>query len=403
MVGYGAMIKRLKSLFKAETRSDGDNYWEHWQMLRGGGINPEIAESVSSVYACVSVISETIGSLPLHLYKNDDKRSKATNNTLYEVLHSISNEYQTAVEFREWMTACYLLRGNAYALVERGRDGQVTSLNPLHPDSVSIVKVGNSYQYQTVKNGKPIRLLPHEIFHLKHRAGNNPLLGVSPIQASSGAIDLALAEQEHGNATFTNGAKLQGILNFPGALKPDQLKRLREGWSNQHSGARNSGKTPILEEGITYQPISMTLQDSEWIASRQFSVEEVARIFRVPPTMIGDLRHGNYSNSVELARQFVTITLRRHLVAWEQAINKQLLTSAGRKAYFPEHSVEGLLRGDSNNRASFYKAGIEAGWMLVSEARALENLPAIDTGSLDERYKKVVAPKEGEEAGDEEA
>ena len=399
MVGYGAMIKRIKRLFTHEKRADGDNYWENWQTLRGGGVSPESAESVSSVYACVSVISETIGSLPLHLYKSDDKRSKALDNSLYEVLHSISNEYQTAVEFREWMTACYLLRGNAYALVTRGNDGQVTSLDPLHPDAVSIVKVGDSYQYQTVIKGKPVRLLPHEIFHLKHRAGNNPLLGVSPIQASGSVIDLAVAEQQHGNATFSNGAKLQGILNFPGALKPEQLKNLRDGWSDSYGGARNSGKTPILEQGMTYQPISMTLQDSEWIASRQFSVEEVARIFRVPPTMIGDLRHGNYSNSVELARQFVTITLRRHLVAWEQAISKQLLTPAGRRTQFPEHSVEGLLRGDSNNRASFYKEGIEAGWLLVSEARQLENLPALDV----EPDRKNVEPNDDEEADNEEA
>ena len=378
------MIKRLKNLFRVENRSDGDNYWEGWQALRGGGVNPETAESVSSVYACVSVISETIGSLPLHLYKNDDKRSKATSNSLYEVLHSVSNKYQTAVEFREWMTACYLLRGNAYALVKRGHDGQVTSLDPLHPDSISIVMVGDSYQYQTIKNGRPVRLLPHDVFHLKHRAGSNPLLGISPIEASGSAINLAVAEQQHGQSTFVNGAKLQGILNYPGALKPDQLRKLKDGWSNQYSGAGNSGKTPVLEERVTYQPISMTLQDSEWIASRQFSVEEVARIFRVPPTMIGDLRHGNYSNSVELARQFVTITLRRHLVAWEQAIYKQLLTPLGRKSLFAEHSVEGLLRGDSNNRAAFYKSGIEAGWMLPSEARQLENLPVIDFGSLSE-------------------
>lgn len=372
------MIKRLKRLFSSEKRSDGDNYWENWQSLRGGGINPETAESISSVYACVSVISETIGSLPLHLYKNDNKRSKASDNSLYKVLHSISNEYQTAVEFREWMTACYLLRGNAYALIHRGYDGQVESLEPIHPDRISLVKVGDKYQYQTVIDGKPTRLLPHEVFHLRHRAGANPLLGVSPIQCAGDVINLALSEQEHGNATFKNGAKLQGILNFPGALKPDQLKRLKEGWSQQHSGASNSGKTPILEEGVTYQPISMTLQDSEWIASRQFSVEEIARLFRVPPTMIGDLRHGNYSNSVELARQFVTITLRRHLVAWEQAIYKQLLTPAGREIYFAEHSVEGLLRGDSNNRAAFYKSGIEAGWLLEEEARQLENLPALE-------------------------
>ena len=122
----------------------------------------------------------------------------------------------------------------------------------------------------------------------------------------------------------------------------------------------------------------MTLEDAEWIASRQFSVEEVCRLFRVPPTIVGDLRHGNYSNSVELARQFVTLTLRRHLLMWEQSIAHKLLTEAGRRTYFAEHQVEGLLRGDSLNRAQFYGEGIKGGWMLPSEARRLENLPTIE-------------------------
>lgn len=122
----------------------------------------------------------------------------------------------------------------------------------------------------------------------------------------------------------------------------------------------------------------MTLEDAEWIAARQFSVEEVARLFRVPPTVIGDLRHGNYSNSVEMARQFVTMTLKRHMVMWEQAIASKLLTDAGRRTYFAEHAVEGLLRGDSVNRADFYDKGIRSGWMLPSEARRLENLPLIE-------------------------
>nr|WP_264371559.1 phage portal protein [Pulveribacter suum] len=133
----------------------------------------------------------------------------------------------------------------------------------------------------------------------------------------------------------------------------------------------------------------MSLEDAQWIAARQFSVEEVCRLFRVPPTLVGDLRHGNYSNSVELARQFVTLSLRRHLVAWEQAIAKQLLTDAGRRTYFAEHVVEGILRGDSANRAAFYSSGITAGWMLPSEARKLENLPVIE--GIDNQPRQATA------------
>ena len=143
---------------------------------------------------------------------------------------------------------------------------------------------------------------------------------------------------------------------------------------------------------MDFQALSMTLEDAEWIAARQFSVEEVARLFRVPPTVIGDLRNGNYSNSVEMARQFVTQTLRRHLVAWEQAIAAKCLTDAGRRVYFAEHQVEGLLRGDSANRAAFYSSGISDGWMLKSEARKLENLPAIE-GLDDKETSASETPK----------
>ena len=203
-------------------------------------------------------------------------------------------------------------------------------------------------------------------------------MGISPIAAARGVVELAMAESDHGVNTFRNGAKLLGVIKFPGKLSPEQRQTIRESWATQHGGGTNAGKTAVLEQGMEFQSVSMTLEDSEWIAARQFSVEEVARLFRVPPTVIGDLRHGNYSNSVEMARQFVTMTLRRHLVAWEQAIAKQLLTEAGRRTYFAEHAVEGLLRGDATNRADFYDKGIKAGWLMPSEARRLENLPTIE-------------------------
>lgn len=371
------MFTRLLSKFGFERRANGDTYWENFAALRTG--SQGTAESVSAVYACVSAISETIASLPLHLFERGDDRAKATKHSLYSVLHDAANPYQTALEFREWAQASVLLTGNAYARIERGYDGQVKALHPIPSDKVTVLRTstGHAYDY-TDNNANLIRLLADEMFHLKHRAGNEVLIGISPIAASRATIDLAIAERDHGSATFTNGARLAGILKFPQKLKPEQRTALKSSWDTQYSGAANSGKTAVLEEGVEYQTVSMSMSDSEYLASRQFSVEEIARIFRVPPTVIGDLRHGNYSNSVEMSRQFVTMTLRRHLVMWEQTISQQLLTPAGRRAYKPEHSVEGLLRGDATNRADFYDKGIAAGWMLKSEARQLENLPKIE-------------------------
>ena len=277
------------------------------------------------------------------------------------------------------MQANVLLRGNAYARIEFDSAGQVIALWPINPDRVSVIRNGDRLAYEyTDGDGKLTRLLSHEVLHLRHRLGPDGVLGVSPIQAARGVIDLAQSEQEHGLGTFNNGTKLAGVLKFPGMLKPEQRVAIRDSWASQHAGGGNAGKTAILESGVEFQPVSMSLEDAEWIAARQFSVEEVARLFRVPPTIIGDLRHGNYSNSMEMARQFVTLSLRRHLVAWEQAIASKLLTEAGRRMYFAEHQVEGLLRGDSSTRAAFYASGINVGWLRKSEARRLENLPTID-------------------------
>lgn len=376
-----SLVTRALSLVGLERRSvsGGDPYWSNFASLTGGPVNPATAQGVSAVYACVSAISETIASLPLILYKRDGEgRSPAPDHSLYRVLHDQANENQTALEFREWMQAAVLLRGNAFARIVRGNDGQVRELRPLSPDRVTVLRVADkiAYDYTDLK-GVVHRLLSGEVLHLRHRAGDDAVLGVSPIAAAKGVVELAISERDHGNATFKNGARLSGILKFPQTLKADQRTALKASWDSQYSGGANSGKTAILESGVEYQTVSMTLEDAEWIAARQFSVEEVARLFRVPPTVIGDLRHGNYSNSVEMARQFVTMTLKRHMVMWEQAIASKLLTEAGRRTYFAEHAVEGLLRGDSTNRAAFYQSGIDAGWLLPSEARRLENLPVI--------------------------
>ena len=372
------MLNRILSAIGLEKRSTiGVNGWP--VPISASAVTPATAQGVSAVYACVQAISETTASLPLILFKrNGDDRERASDHPLYRVLHDQANPEQTALEAREYMQACVLLRGNAFARLVRGWDGQVRELWPLNPDNVQVQRTSSGLVYDYTKDGVLTRLLSHEVLHLRHRLGDDGVMGVSPIAAARGVVELAQAENEHGRNTFTNGAKLLGVLKFPGRLKAEQRQAIATSWSSQHAGGSNSGRTAILEEGVDFQALSMTLEDAEWIAARQFSVEEVARLFRVPPTVIGDLRNGNYSNSVEMARQFVTQTLRRHLVAWEQAIAAKCLTEAGRRTYFAEHQVEGLLRGDSANRAAFYSSGIADGWLMRSEARKLENLKVID-------------------------
>lgn len=378
------VIDRALGAIGLERRSSnnapgGDSYWSDFSNLRHGPVNPTTAQGVSAVYACVQSIAETTATLPLILYRRkSEDRERATDHPLYRVLHDMANPEQTAMEFRELMQATVLLRGNAFARIVHGNDGQVRELWPM-PADTQVLRLANgklAYEY-TDRKGVVHRLLAEEVLHLRHRLSDDGVLGVSPIQAARGVVELAIAEGEHGVTTFRNGAKLLGVLKFPGKLKPEQRAGIRESWASQHAGGNNAGRTAILEEGVDFQAVSMSLEDAEWIEARKLSVVEVCRLFRVPPVIVQSMESANYSNSVELFRQFATLTLRRHLTMWEQGIAQKLLTEAGRRTYFAEHNVEGLLRGDSTNRAAFYSSGITSGWMRKSEARKLENLPVI--------------------------
>ena len=374
-----SIITRALSLVGLEKRSTiGSNGWP--VPLSASAVTPTTAQSVSAVYACVQAIAETTASLPLILFRRgeDGDRERAADHPLYRVLHDMANPEQTALEAREYLQACVLVRGNAFARIVRGYDGQVRELWPLNPDNVQVRRTPSGLVYEHSKEGVLTRLLSHEVLHLRHRLGDDGVLGVSPIAAARGVVELAIAENEHGRNTFTNGAKLLGVLKVPSMLKPEQRTAIAASWASQHAGGSNSGRTAILESGVEFQPLSMSLEDASWIEARKLSVIEVCRLFRVPPSIVGAMEQSNYSNSVEMARQFATQTLRRHLVMWEQAIAAKLLTDAGRRTHFAEHAVEGLLRGDSVNRAQFYSSGISDGWLMRSEARKLENLKIIE-------------------------
>ena len=383
------MMKRIKGLFERRSTNEavgGDSYWTDFAALRTGPVNPATAQSISAVYACVAAISETVGSLPLDVYRNTDNgREKAKTHPLYRLLHDAPNNYQTALEFREQMQRHVLLRGNAYAEIVWNPNGSVKALLPLHPDSVTVLRssLGNLVYEHVDGKGNQRRLLADEVLHLRYHSDDG-ILGRSPIQVARDTIGLALAERTHGAKMFENGTKLSGVIETPPGTTKEQAGQIRESWSAGQAGVSNHGKTAVLPQGATFRTVSLSLEDADWIQARRLSIVEVARLFRVPPVMIGDMEASNYSNVVELSRFFVTNTLRRHLVMWEQAINRACITNP---AFFVEHNVEGLLRGDSLARANFYQRGIEDGWMLKSEVRRIENLPAIE--GIDQVNKPV--------------
>ena len=378
-----SLLNRALNLVGLEQRAiRADRGINGWPLVTNhASVTPTSAQSVASVYAAVSLIAEAIGSLPIKLYRRGDNgdRVLADTHPLHAVLHRSPNEYQTPTEYWEWLVSSMLLTGNAYSRVTRGADGQVRSLEPLPPERVTILRKGDritGYEYRDA-DGVLSRLLPGEVFHLRNRAGSDPLIGVSPIQAARAVIELARSEAQHAQSSWDNGTRASGILSLPGMLKAEQRAAIATSWQTQYAGGANAGRVPILEGGVNFTPISLSASDAQFIESRQFTVQEVARIFKVPPVLLGDLSHANFSNSTEMNRWFAVHTLGRHVSAIEQAINRQLLTPAAARSLYAEASMEGLLRGASTERAGFYSAAIASGWMLPSEARALENLPTV--------------------------
>lgn len=355
-----------------------------WNALAGNSatasgqhVDAKAAESIAAVYACVQALSESTACLPLHLYQRaaNGDRERVADHPLARVLRE-PNDYQSGMAFREAMTAAVLMQGNAYAIKEYNGAGELTALHPLAPRSVSVLRLPSGrYAYDVAQDdGGTRRYLADEIFHLRDRCEPGSIIGKSRIQVARETLGMSLALRTHGAATFRNAARPSGVVIPERSLGTEQARDFKTAMDG-HSGAWNAGKVLLFPFKGEFKQLSMSNEDAEWVAAMQYSTEDVARIFRVPPTMIGDLRFGNYSNSVEMGAQFVRYSLQRPIAMWESEIQRSLLGPIARQRYYAEHAVEGLLRGAPEARADFYQKAIASGWMTVNEVRSLENLP----------------------------
>lgn len=375
---WDKIFKRAK-----QTSASHDPFlWELFGMHEtsaGVAVTTERAEGLSAVYACVSCISEAVAGLPLHVFKRTGNggRERVMAHPAAKVLDSKPNGWMTPFEFKEMMTQHLLLRGNAYAEVKLNGSGQVSELIPLHPDLVQVEQLENRrirYKVSEPAGGSRV-LLQDEVLHLRGRSDNG-VIGKTPLKVARESLGLAIAELEHGASTYRNGTRLSGVLKHPAALGDDAYERLKKSWRKAFAGVSNRGKMAILEGGMSWESLSMTLEDALWVESRRMTLEDIARLFRVPPTMIGDLTHGNYSNSVEMSRSFVTHSLRPHLRRFEEAIERSVFTDATRPNYFVEFETRSLTSADIETRYKAYAIALdpEKGWMDRDEVRRRENL-----------------------------
>ncbi|MCX7749171.1 MAG: phage portal protein [Clostridia bacterium] len=342
----------------------------------GKAVNERTAMQTTSVYACVRILAETLASLPLHIYKYTDRgKDKAIDHQLYYLLHDEPNPEMTSFVFRETLMSHLLLWGNAYAQILRDGRGRVLGLYPLLPDKVTVDKDSKGqvfYQYQT--DAGSVVLRSDMVLHIPG-LGFDGLIGYSPIAMAKNAIGMAIATEEYGAKFFANGANPGGVLEHPGVVKDP--KRIRESWNAVYQGSGNAHRVAVLEEGMKFSQIGIPPEQAQFIATRKFQLNEIARIFRIPPHMIGDLEKSSFSNIEQQSLEFVKYTLDPWVVRWEQAIQRALLLPTEKKEYFVKFNVDGLLRGDYQSRMNGYSVGRQNGWLSSNDIRELENLNRI--------------------------
>lgn len=355
------------------------------QSAAGKMVTERSAMQTSAVYACVRVIAESVASLPLHLYKynQNGSKEKAIEHPLYHLLHDEPNPEMTAYSFLEAALTHLLLWGNFYSQIIRNGKGEVLGLYPLMPDRMTVDRDENGqlyYEYivslddAPINKGYTVRLHPEDILHVPGLSFDG-LVGYSPIAMAKNAIGLGIAAEEYGSKFYANGAAPSGVLEHPGTLK--EPEKVRKSWTETFGGSANSNKVAVLEEGMKYTPISINPSEAQFLETRNFQITEIARIYRVPPHMIGQLEKATFSNIEQQSLEFVVYTLRPWIARLEQAMARRLLTEHEKKDYFLKFNVDGLLRGDYQSRMNGYAIGRQNGWMSANDIRELENLNKI--------------------------
>ena len=351
----------------------------------GKTVNERTALQTTAVYACVRILSETIASLPLHVYRyTEGGKAKDTEHVLYTLLHDEPNPDMTSFVFRETLMSHLLIWGNAYSQILRDRSGQVIGLYPLLPDQMSVHRSEKGklfYVYNRYEEDNPnfqekgsIVLSQEEVLHIPG-LGFDGLIGYSPIALAKNAVGMTLACEEYGASFFGNGANPGGVLEHPGILK-DPAK-VRDSWNAVYQGTRNAHKVAVLEEGMSYKQIGIPPEEAQFLETRKFQINEIARLFRIPPHMVGDLEKSSFSNIEQQSLEFVKYTLDPWVVRFEQALKKSLLLPEEKKTHFIKFNVDGLLRGDYQSRMNGYAIGRQNGWLSTNDIRKLEELNPI--------------------------
>ena len=339
-------------------------------------VGSDNALTFTAVWAAIRLLSESVSSLPLGVYsKTDGDKIIAENNPVYSLLKIRPNNYQSKITFLEKVMMDLLTKGNSYVRIERNRGAIPTALLPLNADDVNIKFIDGVLFYETGSNIYDAS----DILHFK-TITRDGIIGLSPIDQCKNSIGWGMAVEEFGNTFFKNGAKLSGVLQTDRALSETAIGRLKNSFNNVYAQLTGANSTVVLEEGLTFKPISISAEQAQFLASRTFSIEEVARIFNIPPHMLKDLSKSSFNNIEMQSQEFVTYTLMPYLTRIEQEMNLKLFRTNEIGKTFVEFNVNGLLRGNVKDRSEFYRTMLNIGAMSINEIRNKENMNKIADG-----------------------
>lgn len=360
----------------------------------GKPVNETTAMQTTAVYACVRILSEAIASLPVHVYEYKDGGGKemVIDHPLYQVLHDEPNPEMTSFVFRETLMSHLLIWGNAYAQIIRDGAGRVLGLYPLLPNKMDVQRDDKGeiyYVYSRSSDENPnfkeygdIKLQKEDVLHIPG-LGFDGLIGYSPIAMAKNAVGMTLACEEYGASFFANGANPGGVLEHPGVLKDPS--KVRDSWNAVYRGTSNAHKIAVLEEGMKYQQVGIPPEEAQFLETRKFQINEIARLYRIPPHMVGDLEKSSFSNIEQQSLEFVKYTLDPWVIRWEQSLQKALLLPGEKGKYFIKLNVDGLMRGDYQSRMNGYSIGRQNGWLSANDIREMEDMNPItdeDGGNL---------------------
>lgn len=346
-------------------------------------IGEEEALRVSTVYACVKVLSESVAVLPLLLRKDDGDQSsdEAKDYYLNALLKRRPNKWQTPIEFKQMIAAHVILRGAAYSRIVTGKNGKIEQLIPLNPDRTTPFMAPDGtrcFSFQPQTGGKQI-LLQDEVFYIPGMTHD----GVKPcsvIGYAKETIGLAYATQQYGARFFKNNASPGGVIRHPGKMGDVTYQRIKEGWEARHQGGQNAHKVAILEEGMEWTSLGMTASDAQFVESRKVSPIEICQYFRMPPHKVQLLERSTNNNIENQSIAFVTDSLMPWLVKFEESANRDLLQLPSEQSYFYKFNVDEMLRGDISTRYTSYGTGLQNGFLSRNEVRQKEGMQPFDGG-----------------------